>query len=183
MYVPHATLSNGVRMPMLGLGTWNLRGMECTRAVRAAVELGYEHIDTAVQYDNHKEIGYAIRDTPRQRLFITTKIWRADLEYADVLRTWLMPHQQYWIASRTFHSGFRAIIASNCCSGCQVIYRSSTLGSAFVRATKPVGFWKSRQVPFMRLSQYWTAILRDCLVLMIGSEISCPPLELALGRF
>jgi diketogulonate reductase-like aldo/keto reductase len=87
MHVPHVTLSNGVRMPMLGLGTWNLRGEQCTRAVKAAVELGYEHIDTAVQYDNHADIGRAFTDIPRQQLFITTKVWRADLEYADVLRT------------------------------------------------------------------------------------------------
>lgn len=69
-------LNNSVSIPILGLGTWNLRGDECTRAVNEALAIGYRHIDTAEFYRNHKEIGKALKKTnvKREDIFITTKV-------------------------------------------------------------------------------------------------------------
>ena len=63
-------------MPLLGLGTWQMRGGECRRAVRYAIDVGYRHLDTATMYRNESEIGKAVRDSgiPREELFITTKL-------------------------------------------------------------------------------------------------------------
>ena len=63
-------------MPLLGLGTWQMRGAECRRAVQCALDAGYRHLDTATMYRNESEIGKAIRESgvPREELFITTKL-------------------------------------------------------------------------------------------------------------
>ncbi len=73
--------ANGAEIPALGLGTWNLRGEEAVRAVNAALEAGYRHIDTAAMYGNEAEIGEAIRghSVPREEIFVTTKVWHSDL--------------------------------------------------------------------------------------------------------
>jgi diketogulonate reductase-like aldo/keto reductase len=69
--------ANGARIPLLGLGTWELRGRTCTRAVEQALRLGYRHIDTAEIYDNEREVGEGIRASAvkRNEIFVTTKIW------------------------------------------------------------------------------------------------------------
>ncbi len=74
-------------MPILGLGTWQLRGGQCARVVKEAIALGYKHIDTAWMYQNQREIGKALRDVHinRDNLFLTTKIWGTHLRHADVL--------------------------------------------------------------------------------------------------
>ena len=63
-------------MPLVGLGTWEMRGSECYRAVRYALEVGYRHLDTATMYRNEAEVGRAVRDSgvPREDVFITTKL-------------------------------------------------------------------------------------------------------------
>ena len=63
-------------MPLLGLGTWQMRGTECRRAVRSAIEAGYRHLDTATMYRNERDIGAAVQQSgiPREELFITTKL-------------------------------------------------------------------------------------------------------------
>jgi 2,5-diketo-D-gluconate reductase A len=63
-------------MPLLGLGTWQMHGGECRRAVRYALEAGYRHLDTATMYRNEGDIGRALRESgvPREELFITTKL-------------------------------------------------------------------------------------------------------------
>lgn len=70
------TLPGGVAMPMVGFGTWRLRGTECYEAVRAALDLGYRHIDTATMYRNEEEVGRALRDSgiDRREVFLTTKL-------------------------------------------------------------------------------------------------------------
>ena len=80
-------LSPGSEIPTLGLGTWQLTGRKCREAVLAALELGYRHIDTAWVYDNQEEIGQAIKESKiaREKLFITSKVWRDNLHYLDVL--------------------------------------------------------------------------------------------------
>jgi diketogulonate reductase-like aldo/keto reductase len=69
--------ANGARIPVLGLGTWDLRGRTCARIVEQALRLGYRHIDTAEMYDNEREVGEGLRASGVRRddVFITTKIW------------------------------------------------------------------------------------------------------------
>jgi 2,5-diketo-D-gluconate reductase B len=83
--VPNIALNNGVKIPILGLGTWELTGKKCEEAVKAAIHMGYRHIDTADYYKNHKNIGTAIRGFDRKELFITTKVMPPKLGYDDVL--------------------------------------------------------------------------------------------------
>ena len=70
------TLTNGIKIPKLGLGTWLIEGQSATQAVIDAVNLGYRHIDTAQAYGNEKEVGEGIRKcgVPREELFVTTKV-------------------------------------------------------------------------------------------------------------
>lgn len=78
---PAVTLSDGNRMPILGLGTYSLHGDECRNAVRSAIESGVRLIDTASAYGNETEIGEAIRSAiedglvKREELFVITKIY------------------------------------------------------------------------------------------------------------
>src|SRR4051794_24181914 len=62
-------------MPLLGFGTWQIRGQEATIATAAALEVGYRHIDTATVYGNEAEVGQGLRDSgvPRGDVFVTTK--------------------------------------------------------------------------------------------------------------
>ena len=70
-----AILGNGGRMPLLGFGTWRLRGSEALLATTAALEAGYRHLDTATMYRNETEVGRAIAESgiPRDDVFVTTK--------------------------------------------------------------------------------------------------------------
>jgi len=70
-----ARLSDGVSIPLVGLGTWQLTGGDAYNSVRAALEVGYRHIDTATMYRNEDKVGAAVRDSglDRQDVFITTK--------------------------------------------------------------------------------------------------------------
>lgn len=71
-------LADGNRMPMLGLGVWQVPdGTECVDAVRWALELGYRHIDTAQAYRNEGSVGKALRESgvPREDVFVTTKFY------------------------------------------------------------------------------------------------------------
>jgi 2,5-diketo-D-gluconate reductase B len=69
--------SHGARIPLLGLGTWDLRGRVCARVVEQALRLGYRHIDTAQMYENEREVGEGLRASgvKRDDVFVTTKIW------------------------------------------------------------------------------------------------------------
>ncbi len=69
--------ANGARIPLLGLGTWDLRGRVCARIVEQALRLGYRHVDTAEMYDNEREVGEGLRASglKRREIFVTTKIW------------------------------------------------------------------------------------------------------------
>src|SRR6266508_2153721 len=71
-----STLANGARLPLLGLGVWQVpNGRECVDAVRRALELGYRHIDTDQAYGNEERVGQGLRQSgvPRDQVFITTK--------------------------------------------------------------------------------------------------------------
>ncbi len=73
----HITLNNGVRMPQLGYGVYQVTKDECERCVTDALEAGYRLIDTAQSYFNEEEVGAAIAKSavPRQEIFLTTKVW------------------------------------------------------------------------------------------------------------
>lgn len=77
----YVTLNNGVKMPILGFGVYQMTELqECERSVRDALEIGYRSIDTAAAYHNEEAVGKAIKESgiPREELFITTKLWIQD---------------------------------------------------------------------------------------------------------
>ena len=69
--------AHGARIPLIGLGTWDLRGRTCARLTEQALRLGYRHVDTAEMYDNEREVGEGLRaaGVKRDEVFVTTKIW------------------------------------------------------------------------------------------------------------
>jgi diketogulonate reductase-like aldo/keto reductase len=72
----NVTLSGGVAMPILGIGTWAMRGQTAYDALLHAIRVGYRHIDTATAYHNERDVGQAVRDSglARPELFVTTKL-------------------------------------------------------------------------------------------------------------
>jgi len=115
---------SGLEMPLLGFGTWQVTGRKGYEAIRAALEAGYRHLDTATMYGNEGEVGRAIRDSgvAREDIFITTKLPpdRAGREHAtltaslralgvDAVDLWLI----HWPPSRGGHTAvwreFRAL--------------------------------------------------------------------------
>ncbi|MGW0085109.1 aldo/keto reductase [Streptomyces sp. NPDC003393] len=86
--VPPIILNNGVEMPQLGFGVWQVPDAEAERAVATALESGYRSIDTAAIYGNEEGTGRAIAasDVPREELFVTTKLWNSDHGYDATLR-------------------------------------------------------------------------------------------------
>ena len=81
------TLNNDVQMPQLGLGVFKMEeGNETENAVKAAVEFGYRHIDTAALYGNEVGVGRGIRSgmVPREEIFVTTKVWNSDLRQGTI---------------------------------------------------------------------------------------------------
>lgn len=80
----YRTLANGVKMPMLGYGVFQVRDHEqCRQVVKDAISVGYRLIDTAQSYMNQKAVGEAIRESgvAREEIFLTTKIWMQDNSY------------------------------------------------------------------------------------------------------
>ena len=73
----YVTLSNGVKMPQLGYGVYQVTRDACERCVADALSVGYRHIDTAQSYFNEEEVGAAVQKSgiPREEIFITTKVW------------------------------------------------------------------------------------------------------------
>jgi 2,5-diketo-D-gluconate reductase B len=69
--------AKGAKIPLVGLGTWELRGRSCARVVEQALRLGYRHIDTAEIYDNEREVGEGLyaSGVKRHDVFLTTKVW------------------------------------------------------------------------------------------------------------
>ncbi|MFI1796252.1 aldo/keto reductase [Streptomyces sp. NPDC020379] len=86
--VPSILLNNGVEMPQLGYGVWQVPDDQAFDAVTTALETGYRSIDTAAVYENERGVGKAIAasDLPRGELFVTTKVWNSDHGYDPTLR-------------------------------------------------------------------------------------------------
>jgi len=76
-------LNNGVEMPILGFGVFQIPPQDCERVVVEAIGAGYRHIDTAASYMNEEAVGNGIRNAgvPRDQLFVTTKLWVQDAGY------------------------------------------------------------------------------------------------------
>lgn len=79
----YITLNNGVKMPMLGYGVYQVSQEECERCVLDALSVGYRSIDTAQSYFNEEQVGNAIEKSgiPREEIFLTTKIWLENYGY------------------------------------------------------------------------------------------------------
>lgn len=78
---PRTKLNNGVDMPILGFGVYQMSDLaECERSVHDAIEIGYRLFDTAASYENEEAVGRAIRKSgvPREEIFVTTKLWVSD---------------------------------------------------------------------------------------------------------
>ena len=73
----YTALSNGVKMPVLGYGVYQVSPAECERCVRDALTAGYRSLDTAQSYFNEEQVGAAMANSgvPRQEIFLTTKVW------------------------------------------------------------------------------------------------------------
>ena len=119
------TLNNGVRMPILGFGVYQMTDAECEASVLEALRIGYRLIDTAAIYGNEEAVGRALKASgvPREELFITTKLWvddateegakravaksleRLQLDYLDLY----LIHQPY----HDVHGAWRAMEALN----------------------------------------------------------------------
>lgn len=116
--IPEITLHDGLTLPVIGLGTYNLRGNEGVNAITSAIDAGYRLIDTAYNYENEGAVGEAVRrsSVPREKLRITSKLpgryhaydkavqavqeslFRANLDYYDVyLIHWPNPKQDLYV--------------------------------------------------------------------------------------
>jgi len=86
--VPVIELNNGVRMPQLGYGVFQVPDDETTAAVKAALGAGYRSIDTAAVYGNEKGVGQALAEAgvARDELFVTTKLWNSAQGYDSTLK-------------------------------------------------------------------------------------------------
>jgi 2,5-diketo-D-gluconate reductase A len=102
--VPAVDLNNGVAMPMVGFGTWQLQGQRAQEAIGHALRAGYRHIDTATMYRNEEQVGRAIADSglDRRDVFVTTKlppgrVAQARATIADSLRALRTDYVDLWL--------------------------------------------------------------------------------------
>ncbi len=80
--------ARGFKIPIIGLGTWELRGRDCARLVEQAIRLGYRHIDTAQMYANEAEVGEGVRASgKRAEVMVTTKVAHSNMAPQDVERS------------------------------------------------------------------------------------------------
>lgn len=84
MHIPEVLLNNSIPLPLIGLGTWQLKDEVCIQSVKLALELGYRHLDTAHFYENHEAIGKGIQGFPREKLFLTSKFILPQAEHEGV---------------------------------------------------------------------------------------------------
>ena len=85
----YITLNNGVKMPMLGYGVYQVTQEECERCVLDALSVGYRSIDTAQSYFNEEQVGSAIQKSgvPREDIFLTTKVWIEHYGYEEAKKS------------------------------------------------------------------------------------------------
>ncbi|PSQ21465.1 aldo/keto reductase [Halobacteriales archaeon QS_9_67_15] len=83
--VPTLTLPSGDELPQIGLGTWNIEGETLESGLRAALDTGYAHVDTAEGYKNEAEIGEVLAEYDRDDVFLTSKVLAKNLNYDSLL--------------------------------------------------------------------------------------------------
>jgi 2,5-diketo-D-gluconate reductase A len=115
--VPTVELAGDVAMPLIGFGTWQVRGRRGHEAIRYALEIGYRHVDTATMYGNEAEVGQALRDSGlrREDVFVTTKLppSRAGAERATIeasLRALGLEYVDLWLVH--WPPGARELVAT-----------------------------------------------------------------------
>src|SRR6266581_1187145 len=110
--IPSVSLNNGVKMPLLGFGVFQMQDAEeCERSVYDAIRTGYRLIDTAASYLNEEAVGNAIQRSgvPREELFVTTKLWVQDAGYERAKRAFdrsLQPLQLEYLDLYLIHQPF-----------------------------------------------------------------------------
>ena len=106
--VEYVKLADGVEIPKIGYGVFQISKDDAPRCVREAIETGYRHIDTAQSYFNEAEVGQGIKDSgiDRKDLFLTTKIWISNYGYENTLRVRRCVLEEAW--HRLFRSGVTA---------------------------------------------------------------------------
>ena len=84
----YRTLRNGVKIPVIGFGVFQIPAAQTKQAVLSALRAGYKLIDTARAYGNEREVGEAIRESgiPREEIFVTTKLWLSDFSYDGAIQ-------------------------------------------------------------------------------------------------
>ncbi len=84
----YRTLRNGVKIPVIGFGVFQIPAAQTKQAVLSALRAGYRLIDTARAYGNEREVGEAIRESgiPREEIFVTTKLWLSDFSYDGAIQ-------------------------------------------------------------------------------------------------
>lgn len=116
-------LSNGIKMPYLGLGVFLAKdGEEVKRAMKVAFDNGYRHIDTAAIYKNEVGVGVAVKESglPRKDIFVTSKVWNADQGFENTLKAYDASLQKldmdyldlyliHWPVDGTFVDTWRAL--------------------------------------------------------------------------
>lgn len=85
----YVTLNNGIKMPMLGYGVYQVTNDECERCVRDALDVGYRSIDTAQAYGNEEAVGRGIKNSgvKRDDIFLTTKVWVSNGGYENAKKS------------------------------------------------------------------------------------------------
>ena len=85
---PRLSLADGGTIPQLGFGLYKVPAGDAARLSRAAIEIGYRHLDTAAFYANEAEVGEAVREAPvpREELFVASKVWKDDNGFDSTLR-------------------------------------------------------------------------------------------------
>ena len=97
----YISLNNGVKMPILGYGVYQVTKEECERCVLDALKVGYRAIDTAQSYFNEEEVGNAIQKSgiPREEIFLTTKVWIEHYGYEEAKKSVLESMKKYCFTS------------------------------------------------------------------------------------
>ena len=91
-------LNNGVRIPSIGIGTWQIPNSEnLVLSLQSAIELGYRYIDTAAIYENEPSVAEAIRRSgvKRSEFFISSKCWAANRTYDSVMRAFILSTRSF----------------------------------------------------------------------------------------
>lgn len=150
------TLNNGIKMPALGYGVYQIKGEECERCVQDAICAGYRSIDTAQSYGNEEAVGNAVKKcgVPREELFITTKVWVSQAGYEKAkasLRESLRKLQTEYIDLVLIHQPFGDYYGT---------YRAmeEAYKEGWIRAIGVSNFYPDRLVDLCRFAEVTPAV-------------------------